>query len=383
MAIYKDEKNQTKDGRKWYFKTYKKDFNGKSKEYKSKKYATKQEAKEAEALFLLKRDNPLKKPFILVANDYLENLRKNKKASTYDTRVRDYNNHVKPYLETFMIDEITINVLNNWKEEIEKKGYSLEYCNKLYVTLSGILDFAIANYGIPENLLKRAGRFQRKQDEVVADSEKLRYITLEQFNKFIDCVEGDMWKMFFYFAYYTGCRKGEIVALKWTDIDFTEKVIHINKTLYSKIKGMTKEDVVVNNTKNSLNRNIKMSSLLYDKLLEYKKLISQYHDFSEDWYVFGNTMYLPNVSIDRAKDTAFALSGIPRITMHEFRHSHVSLLINEYVKASRGKNTKIDTTRFFLMMSERMGHSIPVMQKVYLHLFPTIQDEIVDLLDNL
>ena len=76
-------------------------------------------------------------------------------------------------------------------------------------------------------------------------------------------------------------------------------------------------------------------------------------------------------------------SNVKRITMHEFRHSHVSLLINEYVKASKEKNMKIDTAKFFLMMADRMGHTIQVMQDTYMHLFPTVQDEIVDLLNNL
>lgn len=35
------------------------------------------------------------------------------------------------------------------------------------------------------------------------------------------------------------------------------------------------------------------------------------------------------------------------------------------------------------MLSDRMGHTVDVMQRTYMHLFPTIQDEIVDLLDNL
>ena len=64
--------------------------------------------------------------------------------------------------------------------------------------------------------------------------------------------------------------------------------------------------------------------------------------------------------------------------MHEFRHSHVSLLINEYIKSGQ-----TDTTKFFIMMSNRLGHTIDVMQKTYMHLFPSIQDEIVDLLNNL
>ena len=52
--------------------------------------------------------------------------------------------------------------------------------------------------------------------------------------------------------------------------------------------------------------------------------------------------------------------------------------INEYLKTGQ-----TDTAKFFIMLSNRMGHSIQVMQDTYMHLFPTIQDEIVDLLNNL
>ena len=98
---------------------------------------------------------------------------------------------------------------------------------------------------------------------------------------------------------------------------------------------------------------------------------------------FGNTRFLPKTTIDRNKDKYFELSGVRRITMHEFRHSHVSLLINEYVLRCREREMKVDTAKFFLMLSNRMGHTIQVMTDTYMHLFPTIQDEIVDILDSL
>ena len=94
--------------------------------------------------------------------------------------------------------------------------------------------------------------------------------------------------------------------------------------------------------------------------------------------MFNGTTYLPLTTIDRYKHKYFKESGVKEITIHEFRHSHISLLINEYIKSGQ-----TDTTKFFLMMSNRMGHSIQVMQKTYMHLFPSVQDEIVDLLDNL
>ena len=44
---------------------------------------------------------------------------------------------------------------------------------------------------------------------------------------------------------------------------------------------------------------------------------------------------------------------------------------------------KVDTSKFFLMMSNRMGHTLKVMFSTYIHLFPSIQDKIVESLDEI
>lgn len=104
MAIYKSDQ-PTKDGRQYYFMLYKKDFNGVNKKYKSKKYKTRAEAKDAEALFLLKRDNPLNKPFKLVANDYFENIKNIWKESTVYSYSKDYLKHIYPYFEHLSLND--------------------------------------------------------------------------------------------------------------------------------------------------------------------------------------------------------------------------------------------------------------------------------------
>lgn len=373
MAIYKD-KNKTKDGRSYYFKIYKKDFNGINKAYKSKRYLTKREAMEEEALFLLKRDNPLKKEFLLIANDYFNEMYKIRKESSIYSYENAYKKNIEPYFRRFYITDIKIPIVNDWKHKMAKNGFKLSYLNKLYNILKGIFDFAMKNYGLESNPVTICGRFQAKNDEVIKDEERIRYITYDQFNQFISIIDDITWKTFFTFLYYTGCRKGECLALTWDDINFESNIIEINKTLYTKIKGKT----ITTSTKNNLNRKIKMSKTLNEQLILYKKEMMKYTDFQESWFIFGCSTYLPLSTIDRHKNYYFKLANLDPITIHEFRHSHVSLLINEYIKSGQ-----TDTTKFFLMMSNRMGHSIPVMQKTYMHLFPTIQDEIVNILDNL
>lgn len=379
MAVYqdKDEKSKpikTKDGRSWYFRVYKD-----GKQYQSKKYLLKKDAEDAESLFILENKSQYKHKFVTVTESFFNQLYKTKKESTVECYKKDYTNHIKPYFEKYYVESIDMKSINGWFEYLEKKDLSVSFMNKIYSTFKCILDYAIKNRYIRENILTIHGRFQQKNDKIISDEEKIRYITLDEFNKFISVINSSLWKTFFLFAYYTGCRKGEIIALNWNDINFEKNEISISKTLYTKIKGK----VNLTSTKTNKNRKIKMNNLLKTTLLNYKKEVMQFADFKNEWFVFGNTDYLAPTTIDNNKHKYFELSGVREITMHEFRHSHVSLLINEYVKASKEKNMKIDTAKFFLIMSNRMGHSIQVMQDTYMHLFPTIQDEIVDLLNNL
>ena len=66
------------------------------------------------------------------------------------------------------------------------------------------------------------------------------------------------------------------------------------------------------------------------------------------------------------------------MTHHEFdRYSHASYLLEERLKK------RLPLEEIYSIIAPQLGDTIEVMQKTYIHLFPTIQDEIVDLLDNL
>lgn len=381
MAVY-NEKNKskwTKDCRHWYFICYYTNINGVKKQYKSKMFLTRKEAECEELLFLTKRDNPTLVKFEIVAKDYFKYMYQSRKESTIYSYEYAFKKNIMPYFSHFNINEINISNINQWKAEIAKKGYKVTYMNKLYVILKEIFDYAIKNFNLDSNVVQLSGRFERVNDEIIRDDEKLRYITYDEFNKFIACVDDIVWKTFFIFLYYTGMRKGEIQALNWNDIDLENNEIIVNKTLSVK----TKEHYKITSTKNYINRKIKMSKTLREQLIIYKNYCKSFSDFKESWFVFGCTRFMPQTTIDTKKHHYFKLSGVREITIHEFRHSHVSLLINEYIKTSKEKNMKVDMAKFFLMLSNRMGHSIKVMQETYMHLFPTIQNEIVDLLDNL
>lgn len=181
-----------------------------------------------------------------------------------------------------------------------------------------------------------------------------------------------MYKLLFEFLFYTGARIGEVICLTWKDIDLQNKYVSITKTLY-KIHNNTPTS-----NKTHKNRQIYLNDCLVKELANYKAIKMQYKDFSDDWYIFGDVFTLATTTLERKKHHYFNLCGVREITIHEFRHSHVSLLVNEYIK-----NGGTDGRSFLISVSARLGHSIPVMFKTYLHLFPNTQNDIVKMLNNI
>lgn len=376
MSVFKD-KEKTKDGRQWRFKVYYHNTDGKLVPYTSKRYLLEKEAKAEERVFLLNRNTPVKKKFDVVADDYFKDAEERIRESTLLTYYSQYKNNILPYFKNKFIDEIQVVDIEKWKTKLINKNIKVSTCNQYYVVFKEIFTYANRKYELNYNPVALSGRFQKRNDEVIETKNKLRYIVYEDYCKFINVIEDSLYHCFFLTLYFTGMRKGEIQALTWKDIDLYRRTIKVDKT----ISFITKNNKYkITATKNCLNREIKMSNILFEELSKYKEIVKQYKDFNESWFVFGNGDVLTDYWIEKKKDEYFELAGLKDklITIHEFRHSHVSLCINEYLKS--GAN---DSTKFFLMMSQRMGHSLRVMQEVYLHLFPTAQDKIVDLLDNL
>lgn len=360
--VYKDT-HKTRDGRCYYFQVM---ING--NRFHSKRYLTRKEALDEEAKYILNHKKVDSVKFTVVAECFFDEIKKVRKLSTYQTYIEVYSKHIKPYFEDYDLNSINILELKNYREKCLKMNYSTRYLNKINNVLNLILDYA-SIYGFT-NLNKTLGNYQEKKDRII--TEKIKYMTYDEYLKFISVIDDLTYKTLFMFLYLTGVRIGECLALRFSDIKNDE--ILVNKTLYTKIKGT----YTITSTKNNLNRVIKMDKSLKLQLNEYISYMESFTDFSSDWFLFGGPRYLAPTTIARYKHKYFELANVPEITLHEFRHSHVSLLINEYLKTG---NT--DTTKFFLMMSQRLGHSVDVMQRTYMHLFPQTQDSIVDILNNL
>ena len=161
-------------------------------------------------------------------------------------------------------------------------------------------------------------------------------------------------------------RKGEVQALAWQDIDLSNNEITVNKTLSVKTKGLYK----ITSTKNYINRQIKISRTLKEQLILYKQEMMKYTDYSEKWFVFGCSRFMPQMTIDRKKQYYFKQAKLELITIHDFRHSHASFLLSKGIPIT--------------VISKRLGHSNCSMTlRIYSHIMPDDEDKTIDLLNKL
>ena len=171
--------------------------------------------------------------------------------------------------------------------------------------------------------------------------------------------------MLFIVLFFTGLRLGEALSLNW--LDLKDHKLSITKSVSKIAENALYE---VKETKNvSSIRDVTLNESLYSLLLDYKKEEAARSGFSDSWFMFGGEKPLSRTNIARRKDNAVKESGVKRITIHQFRHSHATNLINDGVNV--------------VAVSRRLGHSdVSMTLKVYTHLFQKVDIELVENLEK-
>lgn len=161
----------------------------------------------------------------------------------------------------------------------------------------------------------------------------------------------------FQILYWCGIRCGELLALTAEDFDFEKKTLRINKS-YQRIKG---KDVITTPKTEKSNRIIVMPDFLNYELKDFLERL--YKPDPSDRIFQISKSYLHHEMDRGVKNT-----GVKRIRIHDLRHSYVSLLINMGYSA--------------LAIGDRIGHEAVKITYRYAHLFPTIQTDMANKLNQ-
>ncbi|WP_242266315.1 MULTISPECIES: tyrosine-type recombinase/integrase [unclassified Bacillus cereus group] len=350
MVVYKDKERGT-----YFFVVRVRQFDGTQKQVKRRGFKTKKEAREAEAKMLVEKETNSNLTFAQVADSYFDwYCQRRKKSSTLTIQNVIYN-HLMPEFKKIKIEYITAKHVMIYQNKIIN-NYSAEFLKKIHTTLSAIFNFAIKFHGLTHNPARIAGNFEKESNK------RMNFWEFAEFKQFISVVDEPMYKAFFSTLYYSGARKGELLALTWEDINFEEKIININKTDFNRIITQPK-------TKAS-NRIIMLPTLVIRLLKNLREHATLTAPVKDDYVVFG-TFYtsLATSTLQQNFKKYINIAQVKNIVLHEFRHSHASYLINKGVSP--------------LVVAQRLGHSdVATTLNTYSHLYPSKQAEAVAFMEN-
>ncbi|WP_320973962.1 tyrosine-type recombinase/integrase [Dysgonomonas capnocytophagoides] len=370
MAQKKDPKTN-----KWYYYGAYINDDGKKVQYKKRGFAKKKDAKAAEDAFRLDIErhatSSAKMTYSNFINEYLTYYRTQIKESSYQNNKQIYRKVIAE-LGDLPVSNITSQRLQKYISSLDAK-YTKRYVEKVYYCINKSLNYAVEKNYIAKNPLTKVHMDLRK-DEL---KKEMLYWEPEQFDKFIKIVDNPLYFTLISFLYYMGCRKSEVFALQWEDIDLTKGTVRINKTASYKVSDKP-WIITPPKTDNSI-RNITMPSKLLKIMKSWKENQISYYEFNDKCYVFGfDRPFAPenlrrNLKdyIDKYNNTAAEGDEIPRIRVHDLRHSHASYLIN---------NMSAGFTDFDI--AKRLGETVQTLHSTYAHWFKSADKGIINFMDK-
>lgn len=347
MACYKDKKTGT-----YFVKFYYVDWTGTRRQKMKRGFKLQREAKEWERTFLEKQSGSPDMTFQALYDLYLEDIRSRLKESTVEVKKRYMDHRILPYFKEKPINEISPADVRKWQNKLIEDGLKPTTQRNVNSQLNAILNFAVKYYGLQRNPCSVAGSIGSSKPE------KMDFWTLEEFKAFIACVDNPIYHTLFSILYYSGLRCGEALALTPADIDLEEKVIHVTKTFH---RSHGQDIITTPKTKNSI-RTVTIPAFLCDQIQDYMKRL--YGLKSSD-----RIISLDNTYVHRQLDRVCEKAGVKRIRVHDIRHSHVSLLIDMGFPA--------------MLIAERIGDTVDMVNNIYGHLYPNRHEEVADRLQAL
>lgn len=349
MSVYQDKATG-----KYYFVCTYKDWQGKSHRKYTRGFKLARDAKAAERDFLNQQHGTNCMSFKALYELYIADCRARLKESTVISKDSLFQHSILPFFQRFdNIGNITPAHVRQWQNELLTK-YKPTSCRRIHSQLSAIFNFAVKYYGLARNVACIAGGIGKRK----ADSSS--YWTLEEFDKAIEQVQTLQDKAALTVLFYSGLRVGELLALTVADYDNKANTITVTKTLSRTATGYVIAPPKTPKSRRTVTIPCKASAVLN------AYIATLYEPQPRDTIFIGlNGNHLAYVI-----KLAAAGADVKKIRVHDLRHSHASLLINN------GANIKA--------VSERLGHDdIKTTLNTYGHLYKNQDNALAAMLDKL
>lgn len=277
---------------------------------------------------------------------------------TKETKINMYQQHILPFFRQYELTAITPQVIQQWQQQMHQKTnrqgkpFTDTFLHSVQSQLNAVLNYATRKKYIqfsPMVDLKNMGQKNAPQRSVwsVEDYAKFAAVAKQRPDTFL------LWELYF----WHGLRRGEALALRKVDVKTDETTGYTSINIHQSVDAKQR----VGNTKTtSSQRTIELSPTIAEELHNYMQ--AQY-DLQPEQRIFEG------ITVSHLyRDVTWAIeqSGVPKIRIHDMRHSHVSLLISSQQYSSTD-------------IARDCGHSSAhTTLRTYAHMMPQTRTNIAD-----
>ncbi len=269
--------------------------------------------------------------------------------------------HLKPTLGRIKLKGLTPTQIRSLYREKLDSSLAPRTVQYIHTTLHKALKDAVTDGLIPRNSASvvKAPRPQKKE---------IRPLSLDQVRAFLEAMRGDRFEALYVLAVTTGLREGELLGLKWDDLDLEAGTMQVRRTL-----SETKSGRIFEAPKNGKGRSVNLTVQAVEALKRHRKTqLEEWMRLAGLWedhgLVFPNRVGKPmnakNLTA-RSFKPLLKRTGLPKdVTFHGLRHTCATVLFGKRVHPK--------------LVQELLGHAtISITLDTYSHVLPNMQGEAV------
>lgn len=292
-----------------------------------------------------------------------------------------YNTLYVKYLKNSSLGMIKLNKINalevqNFYTELSSNNVSDNLIRNIHKLVRPCLTYAYAN-GFTIRDFGATGLIKLPQKKCKSISEQDVFTLAEQ-KKFINSIDNDENKALYITALSTGLRLGELLALYWSDIDFENATLSVNRTI-KRVKDIdtNKSSLIISTpkTQNSI-RNISLPDKLIPILKNHKKsqqemILKLGNKYINKEIVFATPLgtFQDDSNVRKHYKNIFKKNSIRFIKFHGLRHTFATRLFEAKVPVK--------------VVSELLGHSsIDTTLNIYVHVLDELKDDAAKIINT-
>jgi integrase len=265
------------------------------------------------------------------------------KPSTLSDNRSVVNAYIDPILGPHRPEKLTAEQVEQWRDKlVEERGVSRRTANKALTILGAILERR-RKHGLANNAVREVPKLRDRYDPNDYD-----FFSPEEVEQLAGAAASEQDGTIYLVAAFTGLRMGELIALRWHDVNFDGESLHV----YGSYALGT-----LTAPKSGLARTVPMAEQVLPALTAYKRHLS---DTGREALVFPGerSSYLDGSALRRRYKKALEKAKLRPLLFHDLRHTLGSIAINQatiiQVQAWMG-HANVQTTMKYMHHRNRAG----------------------------